>query len=357
MIYILLLGLEIVMGGRIDMQKGLIRKGLVFSIIVLFIGVGITPTIGITNSLDDTTPPVTNISFYPSEPDGDNGWYIVFVDVTLEPIDDISGVNVTYYRINNGSWIVYVESFQLYESNFYTIEFYSVDNAGNQEESKNASCKLDNEPPTTIPILAPSEPDGDNGWYVSNVTVIFNASDDMSGVNITYPAPVVILTEDYSSGVDFYSVDYAGNEESHAYLELDIDQTSPDIYIAYEIVRGFPWWQDWELVLTVTSIDAISGMDRLEIYIDDELYEIITGHGPTFELIINWSSELKTTRLNFTTFDIAGNSAFVLLNGSDIKSCTRSQSITSYFGNLWFQWFFDRFPLFNLLLQREFLSC
>jgi hypothetical protein len=45
------------MGGRLDMQKGLIRKGLVFSIIVLFIGVGIQPVfandVSITSTLDN----------------------------------------------------------------------------------------------------------------------------------------------------------------------------------------------------------------------------------------------------------------------------------------------------------------
>ena len=42
------------------------------AVITLFIVV-VYPTIAISNYLDDTTPPVTTISFNPPEPDGENG--------------------------------------------------------------------------------------------------------------------------------------------------------------------------------------------------------------------------------------------------------------------------------------------
>jgi len=51
------------------MQKNIIGKGLVLAVITLFIVV-VYPTIAISNYLDDTTPPVTTISFNPPEPDG-----------------------------------------------------------------------------------------------------------------------------------------------------------------------------------------------------------------------------------------------------------------------------------------------
>lgn len=40
----------------------------------------------------------------------------------------------------------------------------------------------DTTPPVTTHSLNPPEPDGDNGWYVNDVEVMLNATDDMSGV-------------------------------------------------------------------------------------------------------------------------------------------------------------------------------
>ena len=78
------------------MKKDLLSKILVMGIIVLFIGMSITPSTGNIMFFDDTTPPVTTISFDPPEPDGLNDWYLTNVTITLEATDDMSGVNITY---------------------------------------------------------------------------------------------------------------------------------------------------------------------------------------------------------------------------------------------------------------------
>jgi hypothetical protein len=59
------------------------RKCLAIGIILLFVGVAINPITGISSNRDDTTPPVTTISFNPPEPDGENGWYVSNVTVIL----------------------------------------------------------------------------------------------------------------------------------------------------------------------------------------------------------------------------------------------------------------------------------
>ena len=128
------------------MRNICIRKGLVLGIIVLFLGVSVTPTIGISNN-EDTTPPVTSISFNPEFPTGLNDWYITPVTITLVATDDMSGVNTTYYSINSESWEIYNNPFILTEDSLYHIIYFSIDNAGNMEFPKLATVKVDQTPP------------------------------------------------------------------------------------------------------------------------------------------------------------------------------------------------------------------
>lgn len=92
---------------------------------------------------DDTTPPVTTCTLDPAEPNGMNDWYVGDVAVTLTAIDDISGVNATYYKINEGEWEIYADPFVIESDGYYVIEYYSVDNAGNIEDVKSADFKID----------------------------------------------------------------------------------------------------------------------------------------------------------------------------------------------------------------------
>ena len=101
--------------------------------------------------------------------------------------------------------------------------------------------------------------------------------------------------------------------------------------------------------VTCVAEDAISGMDRIEMYIDDELHETITGPGPAYQFEIKWSKELKSSIFKFEAFDKAGNSAFNLINGSDIKSCSNNY-IKQFSKNLVLQ-FLERFPILDRLLE------
>lgn len=130
------------------MKRKFLVKTLALSIVFLFIGISVTSALGISNLLDDITPPVTNISFDPAEPNGCNGWYISNVTITLNATDDISGVNATYYRINETDWNEYISPFIISEEGEnILIEFYSIDNAGNIETVKSSTLDIDKTPP------------------------------------------------------------------------------------------------------------------------------------------------------------------------------------------------------------------
>jgi hypothetical protein len=102
----------------------------------------------------DITPPVTDYSVEPATPNGKNGWYVTPVNVTLTATDAISGVAHTEYRIDGGLWLAYTGKITLSEGGECIIEFYSVDNAGNQEETKNVTIKVD----TTSPLVTLQRP-------------------------------------------------------------------------------------------------------------------------------------------------------------------------------------------------------
>ena len=54
--------------------------------------------------------------------------------------------------------------------------------ANTQTCEKGFSADNDPTPPVTTISLNPGDPDGDNGWYVSDVTITLNATDNETGV-------------------------------------------------------------------------------------------------------------------------------------------------------------------------------
>jgi len=137
----------------------------------------------------DTTAPSTSITATPSY-----GNYISSSSsINLTSTDSTSGVNTTYYRIWNGSWVpapgtgmgkgnnfsVYSGNFSLSDEGLHFIEFYSDDIAGNEESTHNVSYIVDNTPPSILNIMAvpPSQVAG------GHVNVSCSITDSGAGVD------------------------------------------------------------------------------------------------------------------------------------------------------------------------------
>jgi len=162
------------------MKKEWLVKTIAFSIVVLFIIVAVTPSIGVSNYLEDTTPPVTTCTLDPPRPDGLNGWYVSNVTVILNATDDDSGVNTTYYRVNSGIWQTYIEPFILVDDGYdILVEFYSIDNAGNQEDVKSAEIDIDQTKPKIWLEYEVTGGDSEHGW---EFTFTVTAKDNISGM-------------------------------------------------------------------------------------------------------------------------------------------------------------------------------
>jgi endoglucanase len=128
----------------------------------------------------DSTAPVTTAVVTPAQPDGQHGWYVHPVTVTLNASDNLSGVDKTEYSLDGGStWQAYTAPVTLSQDSKYTVIYRSTDVAGNVEAAKTISFNLDQTAPTiTVSGLV-------YGTYTdsTDITPIISLSDNLSGVD------------------------------------------------------------------------------------------------------------------------------------------------------------------------------
>ncbi len=158
-------------------HNNLIKKGVVVAVILLFVSVSVIPSTGNRVFFDDITPPVTTCTLNPPEPNGNNSWYVSDVEVTLNATDDMSGVNVTQFRVDGGSIHTYTEPFNISTDGEHTLEYRSIDYAGNVEDWKSVEFKIDQ----TLPVLDLNY----EGEYTINTDIIceVRCMDDTSGID------------------------------------------------------------------------------------------------------------------------------------------------------------------------------
>lgn len=269
-------------------------------------------------SRDDTTPPFTTLTIDPSEPVYD-GWY-KYAWVTLHAIDNESGVNATYYQINQQGWENYSGTFYLWQNGILLVEFYSIDNTGNEETPKQVLIKMDRNPPVTHVFLDPPVPDGLNGWYVTKVLVTLNVTDNESGVRQTQVPPHIVpggiytepffIDHDGCHSIGFHSTDNVGNVEAEKTSPpFCIDMIKPTIFMSYNVTEEHPLQNHYELTFYVTATDATSGLYGCEFYLNGLLQTTIIGPGPEYQWIWNFT-ELPNVVIRSIVYDMAGNSNF-----------------------------------------------
>jgi hypothetical protein len=95
----------------------------------------------------DGVAPTTTHALNPAVPNGQNGWYIGPVEVTLTANDGTedwqSDVDMIQYRIDGGSWQTYTSKVTVSTEGTHTVGYRAIDNAGNQETEKTVSFKID----------------------------------------------------------------------------------------------------------------------------------------------------------------------------------------------------------------------
>jgi hypothetical protein len=182
------------------------------------------------------------------------------------------------------------------------------------------------------PIFDPPEPDGENDWFISNVTVFLNASDDLSGVKeirytidggpeqvITGSSGSFVLTEEGDDIlVEYWAIDNAGNVENPKNsFTIDIDKTPPLVKLSVKIIfdKG---WNGWYILVHANATDAMSGMERIEFYYNDELQETVSGSGPEYVWTLKYWP-LPINGISVGAFDFAGHCTKAYVNVNKLK--------------------------------------
>jgi len=163
----------------------------------------------------DVTPPTTTLTT--SGTHGTNDWYTSNVLVTLSAIDNVggSGLPKTEYNLDNTAWIPYTLPFTISDEGTTTVNYRSTDNAGNVEETKSNTVKIDK----TLPEVSITTPI-DGATYIQHEVILadWSVSDSISGIATqsgTVPSGSAIDTA--MVGTKTFTVtatDYASNQNT-----------------------------------------------------------------------------------------------------------------------------------------------
>lgn len=220
--------------------------------------------------------------------------------IELTPTDATSGVGATRYRVDGGAWTDGT-TVELATRGVHTVEFFSLDVAGNAETVKSVTGEIvipDRIPPTVTHTV--SNP-GTNGWYLGGAAVTVSATDSESGVASVeyrlagggwqlYGDPVVL--PEGETLFEYRATDVAGNVSGILSERIKVDGTRPGVWA----------WLSSAGRVSAVGTDSASGMQRLEYSLDGSTW------GDLSSVV---TATPKPESLSVRAIDRAGNASTV----------------------------------------------
>ena len=145
---------------------------------------------------------------------------------------------------------------------------------------------IDNDPPSITASV--DIPTNATGWNNTSVTVSFDCSDAISGIQ-TCPAPITVNIEGANQVITGTAVDLAGNTASTS-VTLNIDKTAPVITSSASPSANAAGWNNTDVSVAFTCTDNLSG---------------ISSCSDAFTLATEGANQV----ISGTAIDVAGNSA------------------------------------------------
>ncbi|WP_210479605.1 OmpL47-type beta-barrel domain-containing protein [Naasia sp. SYSU D00948] len=201
---------------------------------------------------------------------GDSGWATTGASVTLTASDNLSGVAATHYTVNDGAQQTYTGPIAFVEDGEYTVEFWSVDNAGLVEKAgAPVDVRVDRTAPVTT-VIDPISPA--SGWFVtSGIPVAFAVVETGSGVAATYYRIDGGAQQTYGERfeaelgtgthtIEYWTVDNAGNAEAKRSFTVKVDVAPPTIRGSQSPAANGAGWNNTPVDVIFTCEDADSGI-------------------------------------------------------------------------------------------------
>jgi hypothetical protein len=199
----------------------------------------------------DLTPPVVTIS----APAPVDGWYNKPTTFSFAAADALSGVedgSVSAAKV-------------LREGKGQSVSGSARDKAGNTGSATRTDINIDETPPTLTIQSDPLEPNA-NGWWRTDVTFSFTATDALSTVDPATVPPPVVKGEGANQSVSGEVRDKAGNTGYATRTGIHIDKTAPSVrgdVISPEIPapsKDGRRWFNADVTVRFSAEDALSGV-------------------------------------------------------------------------------------------------
>ncbi|RKN44375.1 ThuA domain-containing protein [Micromonospora endolithica] len=258
-----------------------------------------------TEAGDDTAPVTTaEVSGTPVE-----GWHTGPVTVTLTAADPDggSGVARTEYQLDAATaWTAYSAPVQVTGDGEHELRFRSVDEAGNVEETRTVTVRIDATAPVSSAVFAPAN---DEGWHAGTVPVVLTSTDAGSGVELLewsldggawtpYTEPVEV-TGDGSHELLYRATDKAGNAETLKSAVVRIDGEKPTLLVS-GLADGQLYGDSQDVRVSWQAVDPTSGLATVVGRLDGRPYASGT-------LQAMYELPLGLHELSVTATDKAGN--------------------------------------------------
>lgn len=235
---------------------------------------------------------------------GSNGWYISNAQVSASAADTDSGLDTLMVAVDGNARQAYASSITLSEG-LHSVQFQGTDIAGNTFTT-NIPVKVDTTAPQVVREVVGTK--GENGWYVSDVTIEATASDATSGsaslmINLdgtwkTYASPIVLGNGLHT--VQFQALDNAGNVTTTKSQIIGVDKISPIISMNTAGTSGSNGWYTSITQVSASMTEAGSGPASLKVSVDGSAWQ-------AYAVPIVLSDGLHS--LQFQGTDIAGNTS------------------------------------------------
>ncbi|KRC88264.1 hypothetical protein ASE25_15580 [Terrabacter sp. Root85] len=196
----------------------------------------------------DRTAPTTGA-------DAAGGWNNSKVTVSLDASDGLSGVDATYYQVDDGG-VFKGALLTIDTEGIHTLKYWSVDLAGNTEAAQTAMVKIDLSKPTVGHTVSPAP--NDKGWNKTPVTVAYQCEDKLSGVATCSP-DAKVSTDGQDQAVPGTAVDNAGNAFTDN-ATVSIDTVAPLIGGRPDRAANTNGWYAGDVTVGFRCRDSLSGI-------------------------------------------------------------------------------------------------